>query len=252
MDLETAEISLVGNRADNQDRAQILIGDEGVLAVVADGMGGHACGALAAETAIAALDASFRHTWRRRPDPIRFLAETIAAAHREVLALGGDMAPESKPGTTVVCALVLDGDLWWAHVGDSRAYHLREGKSLARTRDHTVIEALIESGEITPGEAENHPGRHVVEHCLGVAPDPPPIEVGESRRLLPGDVVLLCSDGFWSQLEETYMIKELTHGDNLHRTLLRLAGEAANNEAPHSDNVTALALRALGDGEAPA
>ncbi|MGH8225904.1 MAG: PP2C family protein-serine/threonine phosphatase [Gammaproteobacteria bacterium] len=252
MDLETAEISLIGDRADNQDRAQILVGDAGMFVMVADGMGGHAHGALAAETAIAALDASFRQAQSNEADAPDFLPAAIAAAHREVFALGDGMAADTRPGTIVVCALASGKALHWAHVGDSRAYHLRNGKLLTRTRDHSVIETLIESGKITREQAATHPDRHLVEYCLGVTEETPPIEVGKARRLAPGDIVLLCSDGFWDQLEETHMIETLSRSDKLQELLNQLAEEAVSNAQPHSDNVTALALRALSDKEASA
>src|SRR5690625_275207 len=102
MELETAQATLVGDRADNQDRAEILIGDEATFAILADGMGGHAKGDLAAETAIASLSASFRGARGRSRAPEGFLNDALAVAHGEVLTLGGGMPPEAKPGTIVV------------------------------------------------------------------------------------------------------------------------------------------------------
>ncbi|MGH8273014.1 MAG: PP2C family protein-serine/threonine phosphatase [Gammaproteobacteria bacterium] len=243
MDFETAQVSLIGDRVENQDRAKVLVGDECALAIVADGMGGHADGALAAETAIGFVKKTFCDTSRPQPDPNRFLNETIAGAHAEVLALGEGMPLEVKPGTTIVCALFSKGKMRWAHVGDSRAYHLRAGKLLVRTHDHTEVETLVETGHITPAEAGKHPSRHVVDYCLGVAPEKPLIALSKAIKLAVGDIVLLCSDGLWSQTEEAHMCEKLGSHTDLQASLAELAGEAAQASSPHSDNVTAVALR---------
>jgi serine/threonine protein phosphatase PrpC len=246
MEFDTARVSLIGDRTENQDRAEILILGDGALALVADGMGGHADGALAAETAIAALSEALSEAFRRVPerfDPPRLLAEAIARAHAEVLALGENRPVEVKPGATVVCALVLGGKMWWGHVGDSRAYRFRAGKLLERTRDHSEVEALLEAGKITPAQAECHPRRHVVEHCLGVVSETPPIALSEAMRVAAGDLVLLCSDGLWSQIEEEAMSKQLDGNADLQVLLQTLAEGAGAAAWPHSDNVTAVALR---------
>lgn len=243
MNLETAQVSLIGDRAENQDRVEILVRDQGAFAIVADGMGGHADGARAAETALACSANAFRGAQLSRLDPERFLAETIAAAHTEVLALGEGMPLEVKPGATVVCALILGKKMWWAHVGDSRAYHLRDGQLLARTRDHTEVESWIEAGQITPLEAGRHPGRHLVDYCLGVASETPPVALSDAITLAVGDVVLLCSDGLWSQIEETDLCERLNRPEDLQTALTTLSAAAAEAGSPRSDNVTVAALR---------
>lgn len=247
MELDTACASLIGDRAENQDRADILIGDEATFAILADGMGGHADGALAAETAIASLSSSFRAVHGRKPDPAEFLREAITTAHAEVLALGEGMALESRPGTIIVCALVLGDAMWWAHVGDSRAYHLRGGKILERTQDHTEVDALLAAGKITSSEAETHPGRHVVEYCLGVVADTPPGAVTTTAPLQADDIIVLCSDGLWSQLDEDALLARLDRSADLDKALHELVQYAAQTGSPHSDNVTAIALRTLDD-----
>lgn len=243
MELDTAEVSLTGDRPDNQDRAEVLISDESVLAIVADGMGGHARGDLAAETAVVSLVDSFRRARHNPAVPAEFFADAIAAAHREVLELGAGMRPDIRPGTIIVCALVSGGKLWWANVGDSRAYHVRDGRVIARTRDHTVVETLIAAGELTPEQAYMHPERHIVEYCLGVDNSQPPANICKARSLAPGDIVLLCSDGFWSQLGEAVIMERIAKDEPIGDTLQELAEDAVRAGRPHSDNVTAIALR---------
>ena len=245
MHFDTAQINLIGDRRENQDRSEVLSGDGHVLAVVADGMGGHANGKLAAETAVAALTANLL-----LDDPPRFLADAMIAAHRAVFALGQGMPFEQRPGTTAVCALIVADKLWWTNIGDSRAYHLRQGRLLERTRDHTWIETQLAAGEMTPEEALLHPERHMIEHCLGIREKPPPVEVGAARTLAAGDVILLCSDGLWGQLDEADIIARLSTADPFTDTVRQLAEEAARAGRPHSDNVSVVAVQAL-PGKAP-
>lgn len=245
MELDSAQVSLIGHRQDNQDRAEVLFGDENQLAIVADGMGGHARGDLAAETAVASLVNRFRQLGKRPIPPDEFLQTTLAEAHEEVLSLGAGMQLETRPGTIIVCALVSGNQLRWAHVGDSRAYHVRDGHVLARTQDQSVVGTLLAAGEISAEQALLHPERHMVEYCLGVDEETPPIPTIEPRKLEAGDIVLLCSDGLWSQLGEAFMAERLSNAEDLQITLQSLAEDAVRAGYPHSDNVTAVALRAL-------
>lgn len=249
MELDTAQASLAGNRADNQDRAEILIGDEATFAILADGMGGHANGALAAETAIATLSKAFRRARSKNPDIEKFFRDALTKAHKKVLALGDGMALNVKPGTIIVCALIWGDTMWWAHVGDSRAYHFRGKKLLARTRDHSEVETLVATGKISPAEAINHQSRHIVEHCLGVAPDTPPIAISDPIPFEMGDTVLLCSDGLWDQLDESTLIEQMSSTGDLHKLLDHLVQLSTETGSPHSDNVTAIAIRPFDDHE---
>lgn len=245
MDLESAQVSLIGHRQDNQDRAELLFGDESQLAIVADGMGGHARGDLAAETAVASLSNSYR---RLRQQPMKaeaFFREALTAAHGDVLSLGAGMRSEIRPGTIIVAALIMDSELHWAHIGDSRAYHLRNGRIVSRTRDQSVVGELLAAGEITTEQALIHPERHLVQYCLGVDEETPPIPVSDAIHLKKRDIVLLCTDGFWGQLGEAYIVERLSKAGDLQATLQGLAEDAVRGGYPQSDNVTAVALRVI-------
>lgn len=246
MELDTAQVSLIGHRRDNQDRAEVLFGDDSLLAIVADGMGGHARGDLAAETAVVSLVNRFRQLRKHPLPPEEFLKTALAEAHQEVVGLGVGMRPQTRPGTIIVCALVTGDDLRWAHVGDSRAYHIRDGHVLTRTQDQSVVGALLAAGEITAEEALLHPDRNMVEYCLGVEEKTPPIPASEPRVMKPDDIVLLCTDGMWSQLGEAFVAERLSQAKDLQITLQSLAEDAVRSGYPQSDNVTAIALRACG------
>lgn len=245
MDLDSAQISFIGHRQDNQDRAEVLFGDDSLLAIVADGMGGHARGDLAAETAVASLINSFRAL---RQDPLpsdEFFKRAIGLAHEDVLALGAGMRPEIRPGTIVVSALITGNELRWAHIGDSRAYLVRSGRVVARTQDQSVVGSLLAAGEITQAQALIHPERHMVQYCLGVDEETPPIPISDPLQLEEGDIILLCTDGLWSQLGEAYIMEKLSEAEDLQTALQALGEDAVRGGYPQSDNVTAVALRVV-------
>jgi serine/threonine protein phosphatase PrpC len=172
-----------------------------------------------------------------------FMRESIAEAHDAVYMLGAQVAQELRPRTTITACIVADNVATWAHVGDSRIYMLRDQKVLTRTRDHSAVELLVQQGTLTDAEVHTHPMRNYVEQCLGGEPNLPLIAIGEPKQLMAGDVVLLCSDGFWAPLADDYLAWELGMGLELQTLLDVLAREAEERASPTSDNVTAVALR---------
>src|SRR6185436_14966619 len=134
--IEYAEVSLLGNRTDNQDRVSVAVSEHSALLVVIDGMGGHSDGARAAETAIKVLVEAFWHTPQSILDPLGFLHLSLGRAHEEVAKLGANLPLELRPRATCALCLVQQGSAFWAHIGDSRVYLLRRGKVFKRTRDH--------------------------------------------------------------------------------------------------------------------
>jgi serine/threonine protein phosphatase PrpC len=249
LNIETAQVSLIGDRQNNQDRETIIVGDTQILLVVADGMGGHAEGAAAAQTAVDTLTKSYKAARKPITDAGEFLFKGIEAAHRAVVRLGASVALDERPRTTVTACLMEEGQATWAHVGDSRIYLLRAGAVEIRTRDHSAVEALYREGRISADEMLTHPMRNFVDQCLGGEPETPEIEVAEPAELRPADVMLLCSDGFWAPLNETHVAQALCTEPDVEETLERLSIEATQASSPHSDNVTAVALRWLGPDE---
>ena len=247
MNIETAEATRLGDRKVNQDRCCVVIGDSAVLLAVADGMGGHKGGELAAQAAIDSFVRSFKRERPLASNTREFLTASIAEAHREVFAIGADVPFDHRPRTTIVLCIVADGVARWAHVGDSRAYLLRGGAVHARTRDHSAVESLYQQGQITEAQMLRHPLRNMVERCLGGEAEEPECEIGEAVPLVLGDVLLLCSDGVWAPLDEPTVGRLCDEGTDLGDTLDEICDAATKTAAPHSDNTTAVAIRWFGD-----
>lgn len=188
----------IGARAVNQDRMGYAYTRESLLMVVADGMGGHLRGEVAAQLTVQTCAALFqREALPRLADPTAFLETALRASHRELLRYQAAHRLPEAPRTTVVACIVQGEHAWWAHAGDSRLYWLREGRILTRTRDHSKVQTLLSLGLIAEHEQENHPERNKVLNCLG-SPCDPTVEIATDALLHPGDRLVLCSDGFWA------------------------------------------------------
>lgn len=235
--------SAIGARNTNQDRMGYCFSREALLAVVADGMGGHMRGEVAAQLAMQAAAAMFQK-WAqpRLRDPAGFLDEALRAGHRELHRYRELHEMPECPRTTIVACVIQDNHAWWAHAGDSRLYVMRRGKVIARTRDHSKVENLVNLGLITAEESETHPERNKVLNCLG-SPFEPSVEVNARFPLRADDVILLCSDGFWSGLREAEIAATLTDTEPVAETVPRLVKRAVEKNGSNADNTTALALR---------
>lgn len=243
VEFQTAETTLIGDREVNQDRHGVLMSDTEVLLVVCDGMGGHEDGEIAAETAVGALMAAFKEQKPGLAAAPAFLRDVIEQGHRAVVRAGLKKPVEQRPRTTMTACIVAGETALWAHVGDSRVYHLRGTGVFNRTRDHSAVESLYQRGAITEAQMQTHPMRNFVEECLGGEADLPRIDIAEPEALEAGDVLLLCSDGFWSPLDMDVVAERLCEAEDLQDELDALAAEAADAAKPHSDNVTAVAFR---------
>jgi len=246
MQVEYAKVSALGDRQDNQDRAAVVVADDAAMLLVFDGMGGHSDGARAAETALKVVQDIFMSAPLPILDPQGFLYMALARAHDEVVELGLDVAVDFRPRATCAICLVQEGGSFWAHIGDSRIYQVRDGHVLTRSRDHSHVEVLIQEGAITEEEALDHPMRNFVECCLGGDVPVPDMSITSKLKLRPGDVLLACSDGLWSGLSDDEMAEIGLPGDNnLAENLKSLSMKALNANSPYSDNTTGTALRWL-------
>jgi serine/threonine protein phosphatase PrpC len=241
--VDYAEVSLRGGREDNQDRVTAVVSPHAALLVVLDGMGGHAHGDRAAELGCKVLVDRFGLPPQPLLDPMGFLHLALGRAHEEVAALGAGIAIERRPRATLAVCLVQEGTVWFAHMGDSRVYLLRAGAVRRRTRDHSHVELLLQEGLITADQAQAHPLRNFVEVCIGGDPMIPEMSIGRCQRVQAGDVLLVCTDGFWANLSDEDIAKALYSGESLTETLEMLAQLAVRRGGMSSDNTTAAVLR---------
>jgi serine/threonine protein phosphatase PrpC len=211
--------------------------------VVADGMGGAQAGEVASKAAADAFDRDF-------PDapPERVLQETIEAANREIHEHARADPALAGMGTTITAAIVnaQAEEVAVGHVGDSRAYRLRDGKLERLTRDHSLVEEMRRKGQLTDAQAEDHPQRSIITRALGPEPD-----VDVDVQTVPAqaaDVFLLCSDGLTTMLGDERIAHVLTGATSMDAAVRALVEEA--NRAGGRDNITALAFQ-LEDSAAP-
>jgi serine/threonine protein phosphatase PrpC len=209
-------------------------------------MGGHADGERAAETAQRTITERFQHIPQPLLDPLGFLSLSLATAHERVVTLGAQLPIELRPRSTCALCLVQDSSMYWAHVGDSRIYHVRAGNVIARTRDHSHVELLLREGVISAGQVPSHPMRNFVESCLGGDPILPEMALSPRLVVRPDDVLLVCTDGFWVGLSDAQIGGAfVTLGVPLHDTLAALAAQAHLHAGGTSDNISVAALRLL-------
>jgi serine/threonine protein phosphatase PrpC len=216
---------------------------------VADGLGGHPHGELAAELATGLFGSAFgREAQPRLANPAAFLERTIAAGHAAILRDAARRGLRDTPRTVIVACAVQDGHAYWTHVGDSRLYLMRQGRIVHRTRDHTVVQQLIDDGRLAEEAVATHPERNRLLQCLGGyhRPRPEPVQ----RALLErDDVVVLCSDGFWGPLTQRQLVQALVSQDmkDAIPELVALAEQRAGREC---DNISVLAM-SWGENAAP-
>lgn len=232
----------IGARSVNQDRMGYCFSRESLLMLVADGMGGHLRGEVAAQLTLQTCATMFQRDARPRlDDPAAFLDDALRAAHRELLEYQYAQRLPEAPRTTVVACVVQDGAAWWAHAGDSRLYWLRDGRVVSRTRDHSKVQTMVSLGLIAEHEQETHPERNKVLNCLG-SPYEPTLEMTSCAPLRPGDVLMLCSDGLWSGLSEAALATAFARLPVAQQVpeLVRRAVEANGRVA---DNTTVVAMQ---------
>ncbi|GAB2180839.1 protein phosphatase 2C domain-containing protein [Denitratisoma sp. agr-D3] len=234
--------SRIGRRAVNQDRLAFRVRDDAQFLVVADGMGGHAHGEVAAQVAVDHMVDAFEH----RPSsalaqPRDFLEQCFNGAHGAILRVAGLRGLGEVPRTTCVACLVLDGVAHWGHAGDARLYLLREGRILHRSRDHTRVQQLLDKGLIDAAAARQHPDRHRVYNCLGGAV-PPQVALSAAIPLRPGDVLALCSDGVWDPAGDGALVRHL--GTTApEQGVPSLMDDAERRAGPRADNLSLIVLR---------
>jgi PPM family protein phosphatase len=201
------------------------------LFAIADGMGGAQAGELASSLAAGAV----RGGEGAAGGGEHYVVELIQEANRRVYQRSSQDAAVSGMGTTMTVALVEEGAVFFGHVGDSRAYLIRDGKLEQLTEDHSLVAELVRSGKLSPEEAETHPQRSVITRALGTDPD---VDVDTfSIPTQPGDLFMLCSDGLTSMVEDDVILSTVEkHRDNLQTAAKALIRAA--NKGGGEDNIT--------------
>jgi serine/threonine protein phosphatase PrpC len=231
-----------GGRGNNEDRTTYCYSRNALLMVIADGMGGHHYGEIAAQIAIQTLADNFqREAQPSLSDPFRFLRQSLLNAHHAILEYSNQHQMEDSPRTTCVACLVQDNIAYWAHAGDSRLFLMRGGKLIAQTKDHSRIRLLLEEGLITPSQALRHPDRNKIYSCLG-GPEKPELEFSRKTPLEQGDVLLLATDGLWGVTSGELMAVALREA-NLLQAVPMLMAQAEVKGGPHGDNLSVVAVR---------
>ena len=203
-----------GDREYQQDQVALLSHQRYngcVLGVLADGMGGRSGGRKASDQVMMTTRQLFERYSPETDDPAAMLSSMVQEAHIVIRLTA--ITSEQEPHSTVAAFLINPrGDCHWVHAGDSRIYHFQNGRMVHRTSDHSYVQALVDRGEITETEANNHPHSNILVGCLGTESDPP-ATTHVIQHLEPGDVLLACSDGVWhyfSPAELASVVNSLT------------------------------------------
>ncbi len=236
MKFSVFQISRKGGREKNEDRMGYCYTRESGLFVLADGMGGHPEGEVAAQLALQTVSAQYQK--QARPvveDVTDFLASSLTAAHHQIIRYASEKGMLDTPRTTFVAAVVQDGSATWVHCGDSRLYVVRDGELLTRTRDHSYLEQ-----QSAGGIRADRVNRNILFTCLG-SPSKPVFDVTGPIVLQQGDKILLCSDGLWGSINDVDIVRHLST-QSVSDAVPDLVELALQNGGDHSDNVTVIAF----------
>ena len=236
MKFSVFQVSRKGGRLKNEDRMGYCYTRESGLFVLADGMGGHPEGEVAAQLALQTIAALYQREARPIVKDVKaFLTSSVMAAHQQIMRYAGTKAMLDTPRTTVVAAVLQGTTATWLHCGDSRLYVVRDGTLLMRTRDHSHAER-------PRANAGNEPvNRNLLLTCLG-SPTAPLFDISPPLQLQRGDRIMLCSDGVWGVLDDAVIVHTLSSGKPVSDAAPDLAEMALRNGGSHSDNVTLIAL----------
>jgi PPM family protein phosphatase len=230
-----------GGREANQDRTSYAYTRDALLMVIADGMGGHLHGEVASQIAAQLLTEAFqREAKPKLADPFGFLQKSITDAH---FALGDYAKARNlieSPRTTCVACVVQDSTAFWAHVGDSRLYHVREGRIQAQTRDHSRVQMLVDQGRVREEAVAAHPDRNKIFNCIG-ASTLPQVELSKPTLLREDDTLILCTDGLWGPLSGKLITGALLKSD-LMKAIPELLDLAELRAGADSDNLSVVAM----------
>jgi serine/threonine protein phosphatase PrpC len=233
------QVSRKGGRENNEDRMGYCYTRDSGLFALADGMGGHPEGEVAAQLALQTLASAFqREAKPTLKSPIKFLQDAILAGHHLLLRYATEKGLVDTPRTTIVACVIQGRQAYWAHCGDSRLYLVRDGELVARTRDHSYTELQQTMAHVVPMDARFN--RSVLFTCLG-SPGKPVVDTAGPTMMRPGDRLVVCSDGLWSTVSDDAIVELLTNRP-LSDAVPEMVEQALRNGGSHGDNVTVLAV----------
>lgn len=230
-----------GPRKSNQDRVAYCYSRDALCMVIADGMGGHLHGEVAAQIASQFIAEAFqRNAQPRLADPLKFLLESITNAHHAIVDYANVRSLLETPRTTCVACIVQDGLAHWAHVGDSRLYLIRNGRIEGQTKDHSRVQILVDAGRVREEAVAAHPDRNKIFNCLGQM-GPPKVDLSRRIALRHGDVILMCTDGLWGPLTSRHICEELLRAEVM-RAVPKLLDMAEVRAGREGDNASVVAM----------
>jgi serine/threonine protein phosphatase PrpC len=230
-----------GPRKSNQDRVAYCYSRDALCMVIADGMGGHLHGEVAAQITTQFIAEAFQRSAQPRlADPTKFLLESITNAHHAIVDYANVRSLLETPRTTCVACIVQDGLAHWAHVGDSRLYLIRNGRIEAQTKDHSRVQILVDAGRVREEAVAAHPDRNKIFNCLGQM-GPPKVDLSRRTALRHGDVILMCTDGVWGPLTGRHICEELLRADVM-QAVPKLIDMAEVRAGKDGDNASVVAM----------
>ncbi len=241
---DRVRISQRGDRKLNQDRCEIFDHENIQVMVLADGMGGHPRGEVAAQILVDTTYHLLNKSDAENFHADQFIRDVFQTAHRKIIDFGLKKKPPIRPRTTAVLVVIQDNLMQWSHLGDSRTYLFRHGRAHMRTLDHTNAEKKRLAGEIEDSDSQSQAsGRSGVSRCLGSMKKITDIEITPAISLQEGDILMLCTDGVWSQVREVELETIMLDSSlPLYHRVNKLVSQAIETAHPHSDNATAMAL----------
>jgi PPM family protein phosphatase len=241
VEAEIVAISRDGGRRYNEDVYGHWNDGRFIGCLVSDGAGGHGGGNVASAIAKqSVLDAFSKHPTTDRVA----LRELVEQANLSVVARQSDNSAQANMRATVVLAAIdiERREMVWAHCGDSRAYLFRQGQLIARTKDHSLVQQMVEGGMLDDEGARLHPTRNLLLSALGSLDEPLEVSVSEVISIQADDVLLLCSDGIWEPVGDQFILEKLNESASPGVWLASLEQQIRQHAKPDHDNYTALTL----------
>jgi serine/threonine protein phosphatase PrpC len=242
MEVEIAALSKPGGREVNEDACGYWTSDEFCCQVLSDGAGGHGAGDVASKVVVRTVLQAFSDAPACSTEALTALFDE---ANKAVLK-GQHAHPDQADMRATAAVLILDlsnSCAVWGHLGDSRVYCFRSGQIVSQTRDHSVVQSMVDAGFLEPGSVRTNPKRSVLTAAVGNAEECAPA-LPETPLVLTGEeVFLMCSDGFWEYVDESRMEAELGHAPGPEAWLKALEEELLRNARPNHDNYSAIAVR---------